>query len=170
MITIDIVEQLVPNPITMVVQLLSTLVLFLVARHFLWPSVKKFMEVRSDKMQEDLTKSEEAKALALEDRNNAKLELQNASKRSEDIVNAAVKEARDEKENILAQADKEATTLRKKAEEQIAAERQEMYQSVQKEMVEVALLAAEKLIREKNTDDMDREAIDQFVKEVTGNE
>ncbi len=169
MIDVDIIGQLIPNPITMVVQLCSTLVLFLLMKKFLWKSVKEFLTVRSDKMQDDLSKSETAKEEALADRNLAKEELQQASLRSEEIVNAAVKEARNEKESILAQATKEADATRKKASEQIEIEREEMYRSMQKEMVEVALAAAGKLLEEKNGEDLDREAIDAFVKEATDN-
>ena len=50
MIDIDIVEQLIPNPMTMLVQLCSTLVLFLLMKKFLWKSVKNFLDVRADKM------------------------------------------------------------------------------------------------------------------------
>lgn len=169
MIDVDIIGQLVPNPLTMVVQLCSTLVLFFLMKKFLWKSVKEFMTARSDKMQEDLNASEVAKEAALLDRNRAKEELQQASERSEEIVNAAVKEAKNEKESILAQANKEADAARKKASEQIVIEREEMYRSMQKEMVEVALAAASKLLEEKNGEDLDREAIDAFVKEATEN-
>ncbi|MBP3890583.1 MAG: F0F1 ATP synthase subunit B [Solobacterium sp.] len=170
MITIDIVNQLIPNPITMLVQLISTLVLFLLVRKFLWKSIQNFMNARGEKMQEDLNTSEKAKNEALLDRNLAKEELQNASQKSEEIVSAAVKEAKSEKETILSQANKEAESYRKKAEEQMETKRQEMYQSVQREMVEVAMSAAEKLIQSKSSEEMDREAIDAFVKEVTANE
>ena len=169
MIDVDIIGQLVPNPLTMVVQLCSTLVLFFLMKKFLWKSVKEFMTARSDKMQEDLNAIEVAKEAALLDRNRAKEELQQASERSEEIVNAAVKEAKNEKESILAQANKEADAARKKASEQIVIEREEMYRSMQKEMVEVALAAASKLLEEKNGEDLDREAIDAFVKEATEN-
>lgn len=169
MIDVDIIGQLVPNPLTMVVQLCSTLVLFFLMKKFLWKSVKEFLDARSNKMQEDLSASEAAKEAALQDRNQAKEELQHASERSEEIVSAAVKEAKNEKENILAQANKEADAARKKASEQIVIEREEMYRSMQKEMVEVALAAAGKLLEEKNGEDLDREAIDAFVKEATNN-
>lgn len=169
MIDVDIIGQLVPNPLTMLVQLCSTLVLFLLMKKFLWKSVKEFMNVRSEKMQNDLTVSENAREEALADRDLAKEQLQQASSRSEEIVNLAVKEAKTEKENILAQADREAELKRRKASEQIEVERQEMYQSMQREMVEVALAAAGKLLEEKNAEDLDRDAIDAFVKEATNN-
>ncbi|MEE1412007.1 MAG: ATP synthase F0 subunit B, partial [Bulleidia sp.] len=94
MIDIDIVEQLIPNPMTMLVQLCSTLVLFLLMKKFLWKSVKNFLDVRADKMQSDLAESEQAKQDALTDRQKALEELQGASARGEKIVEAAVKQAK----------------------------------------------------------------------------
>ena len=170
MIDVDIVGQLIPNPLTMVVQLCSTLVLFLLMKKFLWATVKDFLGKRADKMQADLDASEKAKQEAFSDREKAAEKLSEAAARSEEIVSAAVKEAKTEKDVILAQANKEAANARKRAEEQIATERMEMYQSMQKEMVEVALIAAEKLMQTKDSSDLDRDAIDAFVKEVSGNE
>ena len=166
MIEVDIIGKLIPNPLTMIVQLCSTLVLFLLARKFLWRPVKNFLDVRTEKMQSDLAASEQAKQEAFADREKASEELTEAAGKAEQIVNAAVKQAKDEKASILAQADREANAARKKAHEQIEAERAEMVQSMQREMVEVALSAAGKLIGEKNPEELDREAIDLFVKEA----
>lgn len=167
MIDIDIVEQLIPNPMTMLVQLCSTLVLFLLMKKFLWKSVKNFLDVRADKMQSDLAESEQAKQDALTDRQKALEELQGASARGEKIVEAAVKQAKDEKEYILLEAGKQADALRKKAQEQIESDRQQMYDGMSKEMVEVAMSAVEKLVGSKDTSDMDRKAIEEFVKDAS---
>ena len=123
MIDIDIVEQLIPNPMTMLVQLCSTLVLFLLMKKFLWKSVKNFLDVRADKMQSDLAESEQAKQDALTDRQKALEELQGASARGEKIVEAAVKQAKDEKESILLEAGKQA----EKASRDSLLEKQEEY-------------------------------------------
>ena len=167
MIDIDIVEQLIPNPMTMLVQLCSTLVLFLLMKKFLWKSVKNFLDVRADKMQSDLAESEQAKQDALTDRQKALEELQGASARGEKIVEAAVKQAKDEKESILLEAGKQADALRKKAQEQIESDRQQMYDGMSKDMVEVAMSAVEKLVGSKDTSDMDRKAIEEFVKDAS---
>ena len=168
MITVDIVEQLIPNPITMLVQLCSTLVLFLLMKKILWKSVKNFLNARADQMQADLAASEQAKQEALSDRQKALEQLTEASSKSEEIVAAAVKQAKDEKAAIMAQADKEAAAVRAKAHEQIEAERQGMYESMKKEIVDVALAAAEKLVGENSGETLDRQAIDAFVKEASG--
>lgn len=170
MLDINVLEELVPNPVTMVVQLLSTLVLFLIFKKFLWKSVKNFFAVRAERMQTDLAESEKAKQDAQADREKASAQLKNASKQSEEIVNAAIKQAKDQKEEILAQANKEAEITRKKAEEQMEAERLSMQEAMKKEMVEVAMSAAGKLIGKDNAEKMDQKAIDAFVNEVSSHE
>ena len=170
MIDVDIVGQLVPNPITMLVQLCSTLILFLMMKKFLWASIKDFLKARGDKMQEDLAAGEEARAAAETDRQAAAVQLKNAGSKSEEIVSAAVKEAGARKDEILAEANREAEQVKSKAREQMVAEREAMYSDIQKQMVEVALTAAGKLLSKEDGDALDREAIDAFVKEATNGE
>ena len=166
---VNIVEQLFPNVLTVLVQLCSTFVLFLIAKIFLWPSVKKFLDARAEKMQEELALSQQAKEEALADRKVALEQLNTASTKSEEIVSAAIQQAKQEKKQILAQADKEAAAVKQRAQEQIEAERREMYASMKKEMVDVAFRAAGKLIGEQEAEKVDRQAIDAFVKETVGN-
>ena len=165
---VNIVEQLFPNVLTVLVQLCSTFVLFLIAKIFLWPSVKKFLDARAEKMQEELALSQQAKEEALADRKVALEQLNTASTKSEEIVSAAIQQAKQEKKQILAQADKEAAAVKQRAQEQIEAERREMYASMKKEMVDVAFSAAGKLIGEQEAEKVDRQAIDAFVKETVG--
>ena len=163
---VNIVEQLFPNVLTVLVQLCSTFVLFLIAKKFLWESVKKFLDARADKIQEELVLSQQAKEEALADRRVALEQLNTASTKSEEIVSAAIQQAKQEKKQILAQADKEAAAVKQRAQEQIEAERREMYASMKKEMVDVAFSAAGKLIGEREGEKVDRQAIDAFVKEA----
>ena len=163
---VNIVEQLFPNVLTVLVQLCSTFILFLIAKIFLWPSVKKFLDARAEKMQEELALSQQAKEEALADRKVALEQLNTASTKSEEIVSAAIQQAKQEKKQILAQADKEAAAVKQRAQEQIEAERREMYASMKKEMVDVAFNAAGKLIGEREGEKVDRQAIDAFVKEA----
>ena len=166
---VNIVEQLFPNGLTVLTQLCSTLILFLIAKIFLWPSVKKLLDARAEKMQEELALSQKAKEEALADRKVALEQLNTASTKSEEIVSAAIQQAKQEKKQILAQADKEAAAVKQRAQEQIEAERREMYASMKKEMVDVAFSAAGKLIGEQEAEKVDRQAIDAFVKETVGN-
>jgi F-type H+-transporting ATPase subunit b len=170
MIDIDIVQQLFPNPLTMAVQLCSTFVLFMLMKKFLWKSVMNLLDRRAEAMQSDLGAAEQARTEAQSDREKAAAQLNEASTKSRDIVDAAVRQARSEKESILAQASREADAERARAHDQIEAERLSMYRDLQKEMVNVAMDAAGKLIGEKSSEEMDREAINAFVKEASGHD
>jgi F-type H+-transporting ATPase subunit b len=150
----------------MIVQLCSTLVLFLLMKKFLWPSVKRYLDKRADKMQADIAAGEQARREAQDDRAKAADELAKAAGRGEQIVSAAVKEAQDQKAEILQQAKQEADAEKARAHEQIESERADMYQDMQKEMVDVAMSAAAKLIGTQNQADLDRAAVDAFVKEA----
>ncbi len=170
MIDVDITGQLIPNLITIIVQLCSTLVLFLLAKKFLWASVKKWLDARADKMQSDLAESEQAKQEAFSDRESAKEQLSEAAKKSEAIVEAAVKQADSEKQTILEKAHAEAEAEKVKAREAIEADRLKMVDSMKSEMVNIAMDAAGKLIGSKNGEDLDRQAIQDFVKDAEGHE
>ena len=170
MIDIDILSQLIPNPITMVVQLCSTLVLFLLMKKFLWTSVQNFLGKRADKMQSDLEESEALKKASSVDREKASQELGEASNKSQQIVDAAIKEAKAQKDAILQEAQKEAQNTMQKAEDRINKQKIEMVASMQKEMVDIAMAATEKLIGSKSDAQMDKEAVDSFVKEATSND
>jgi F-type H+-transporting ATPase subunit b len=166
MLNVDIVNKLIPNVVTLIVQLCSTAVLFLLAKKFLWKSVKKWMNARTDKMQADLSDCEKAKQDALADRQKAMAQLNEAGTRARDIVSAATTEANSQKDAILAQAHQEAENEKNRTRAQLEAERQAMYADMQKEMVDVALAAAGKLIGRQDGEAMDRQAVDAFVKET----
>ena len=167
MIDIDVIGQLLPNPITMLTQLCSTLVLFLIIKKFLWKSITNMLDRRAEKMQEELTASEQARQQALQDREDARLQLKEAVTRSHTIIEKATVEAKSVREEIVRKAKTEADDQIVRARGQNELERSQKQSEIHKEMVEVAMSAAEKLIGEKSNEASDRQAVDQFVKEVT---
>ena len=108
MIDIDVIGQLLPNPITMLTQLCSTLVLFLVIKKFLWKSITGMLDRRAEKMQEELTASEQARQQAQQDRENARQELKEAVTRSQTMIEKATVEAKSVREEIVRKAKTEA--------------------------------------------------------------
>lgn len=166
MIDIDVIGQLLPNPITMLTQLCSTLVLFLVIKKFLWKSITNMLDRRSEKMQEELSLSEKARLDAEQDRARAQKELREAVGKSQLIVEKATAEAKSVREELVRKAKAEADDQIVRARGQIELERMQMQSDIHREIVEVAMTAAEKLIGEKSGAEADRQAVDQFVKEA----
>jgi F-type H+-transporting ATPase subunit b len=167
MIDIDIASQLFPNPMTMLLQLLATGILFFFVYRFLWNPARNMLEKRSNVMHEKLGDAQKKLEEAQSDRQRAHDEVSNAYHKSQEIIAKAENEAKNVKEELLEQAKKEAASKLEKAREEIAIEKNQMREGMVDEMVTVAMLAAEKLISEKIDSEQDQKIIENFVKEMS---
>ena len=168
MITIDVIGQLIPNPMTMLAQLCSTLVLFLFVKKFLWTSVTKFLDARSAAMQMDLKQSAEAKKEAEADRETARAEVRQARETSRRILEKVKDESEALRTSIVNQAKKEAELKIEAADRAIEAQKKQAHDEMVQEMVSVAMAAAEKLMSEKSDAQDDAKIIGDYVREVKG--
>lgn len=166
MISIDVIGQLLPNPITMLVQLCSTLVLFLVIKKYLWKSIVNMLEARSEAMQAELTKATELKDEAEKMNSDAKVTIKEAGNKARELVENAKTESAQLKEKLMKEAKAEADNKLEAARREIDHERNQMREEVAKEIVDVAMAATEKLLLDKTTTEDDRKAIEKFVKDV----
>ena len=166
MLDIDILGSLVPNPITMLVQLLSTLVLLLAFKKYLWGPVSKFLDKRAEIAQKALTEADHAKENAQAMKEQAQQQLQDASNKAQKIIDYSENEAKKIREVLLTQAQSQAKQKIEQADQQIELQRKQMKMGIHKEIVDVAMLASERLMRTKIDEAFDRESIEAFIKEV----
>lgn len=137
-----------------VIQLLATLILFLVVKHFLYPYAKDYIQKRKDfvanEVKEATTMKEQASANIAE----SEKTLNNAYKEAHDIVDNAKIEALNQKEKILKETQEEVSMRKAQLDKDLEAEKVKMKEQIKTEMVDVALLAASKVMdREvKNSD------------------
>lgn len=169
MISIDIAQQLVPNPLTMFTQLCATAVLFYFMRKYLWGSVKEMLEKRSTAVQSTLTDAEKYLEDAKEDKEAARAEIAKARGLSQDILAKTEQEAKELRDEIVTQAKKDATRALDKARDEIEIEKKQMRDEMVNEMIEVAMSATEKLIGTKVNDTQDQKTIERFVQEMSDN-
>ncbi len=161
--TFDIQGVLFPNVITMLVQLCSTLVLFLLCKKLLWKPAREILAKRREKMNENLESSERLKSLASDELTKAKQELEHARNKSGEIVESARKEANSLKDEIVAKANQEATSRLQMADQEIEQRKLDAKNQIHDEMVDVALAAVSKLLDEKSTSEDDKKAIEKFI-------
>ena len=161
--TFDIQGVLFPNLITMLVQLCSTLVLFLMCKKLLWKPAREILAKRREKMNENLESSERLKSEASEELSKAKKELEHAHNKSGEIVESARKEANSLKDSIVAKANEEATMRLNAADQEIEQRKLDAQNQIHDEMVDVALAAVSKLLDEKSTSEDDKKAIEKFI-------
>lgn len=162
----DIQGVLFPNLITMIVQLLSTIVLFLLVKKLLWKPAREILKKRQEKIDADLANAEKIQADALNELNEAKQNLETARNKSNEIIDEARKEANNLRQEIVSSAKKEAADKLKDAERNIEQKKIEASNQIHDEMVNVALAAVSKLLNDKSQAVDDEKAIKEYINEV----
>jgi len=160
---IDITGVLFPNWITILVQLCSTLVLFLLCKKLLWTPARNILKARQEKMNEGLANAKALQEEATKNLDEARKNLDDARNRSSEIVDSARKEATSLKEEMLKQAKLQASEKLALADRQIEEKKKEAKQEIHDEMVEVALSAVSKLLNDKATTADDEKAIKDYI-------
>ena len=163
--TFDIQGVLFPNWITMLVQLCSTLVLFLLCKKLLWKPARDILAKRRDKMNENLMSSQKLREDASVELDKAKEELEHARNRSGEIVESARKEAENLRAEIVNKANSDASAKLALADKEIEQKERDAQDRIHDEMVDVAMAAVSKLMSDKATSSDDKKAIEDFIGE-----
>ncbi len=162
-------ELLGVNPWTALFTLANTVALFLVMKKFLFKPVMKIIEERQqeiDGMYKDAGEAKE-QAQALQAEYQEKLSA--AQETSERLVKEAVARGQHREEEIIRQANQEASAILEKASADIALEKKKAINDAKDEISDIALAIAGKVVgRELNNNDQS-ELIDHFINELGDN-
>lgn len=128
------------------IQLCATILLFVVVRAFLWKPITNLLEAKKAAIDEELTKAETAKNEALELQQ--QLEAEQAASKVEiaRLLEEAVKDGNARREDIIKEAKLEAERRITQAQEEIQYEIKKQENDIKHEIVEIAFIAAEKII------------------------
>ncbi len=154
------------NPWTALFILLNTLIIFFVARKYLFGPVMKIIDDRQREIDDMYANANAAKssAAALEQEYQHKLSA--AVETGERIVKDATVRAQTREEEIVRQANAEAAAIRDKAAADIAMEKKKAINDAKDEISGMAIAIAEKIVsRELNSADQDK-LIDDFINEL----
>ena len=161
---IDIQGNLFPNPLTMITQLLATFIIFLMFKRFLWKPVKEILARRSQAMTDELAQAQKTREDAEVYLDQARQEVERARDAGRQIVTDARVEADELREATLRDADAKARRRLDAAEAEIAQKERAMRDELQDEVADLAIMAAERLLREKVDEERDRAFVDDFLK------
>ena len=128
------------------VQLCATIILFLVVKFFLWKPITKLLEERRIAIDNELASAKEHEAKAMELEEALKDKYEKSKIEIQELINNAVKEGNSRKEEIIKEAKIEAERRIKASEAEIALEISKQEQNIKNQIVEVAFLAAEKIV------------------------
>lgn len=154
------------NVRTIIVQWISTLVIFLVAARFFTLPMKTFLAKRREFIEEELIKAQQVndEASALKEQVNS--ELQKIKDEAGQMLEEATNKARLKSDSIVADAKANAALEMDKAREKIARERNEMYYEAKKDIAQIASDATAKLIKKEIDQSVHDDLFAEFVRLV----
>ena len=162
-------ELLGVNPWTALFTLANTVALFLVMKKFLFKPVMKIIEDRQQEIDGMYKDAGEAKEQAQVLQAEYQEKLSAAQETSERLVKEAVARGQHREEEIIRQANQEASAILEKASADIALEKKKAINDAKDEISDIALAIAGKVVgRELNNNDQS-ELIDHFINELGDN-
>ena len=146
--------------------LLNTLIIFFVARKYLFGPVMKIIQDRQKEIDDMYADAGEAKEQATQLRSEYEEKLAQASETSQRIVREAVARGQSREEEILRQANAEAAAIREKASEDIAQQKKKAVNDAKNEISSLAMDIAGKVVG-RSLDAKDQKAlVDRFIEEL----
>ena len=146
--------------------LLNTLAIYFVAKHFLFVPVKEMIDARQKEIDDmyDAAALAQADAKALQ--SDYQLKLSAAAETSDRLVKEAMVRAQKREEEIILQANQQASAILEKASADIAQEKKKAINDAKNEISEMALAIAGKVVcRELNAADQ-ASLVDSFIAEL----
>ena len=125
---------------------ITVIVLFLVLKKFFFEKVKKFMETRSNSIQDAFDSAEAVNRRADEKMQNYTKRIANVEAEGREIIRDAKIKADAQAREIIEDANKQATEILNKAEKNIEREKQKAMEEMRKEVAALAMLAAERIV------------------------
>ena len=154
------------NPWTALFVLLNFLLLFFVAKKFLFGPVMEMIQNRQKEIDELYADAEAAKANASAMETEYKNRLATAQETGDNLVKEAMARGRNREEEIIRQANREADAIREKAARDIDREKKKALNDAKDEISSIALEIAGKVVGEAMDGDQQQRLVDKFLADL----
>ena len=146
--------------------LLNTLLVFFVAKKFLFVPVKNMIDSRQKEIDAMYAEADAAKNQAQSMQEEYRQKLENAQQTSETMVRDAVARGQAREEEILRQANQEADAIRAKAAADIALAKKKAINEAKDEIAGLSLAIAGKVVGRELKESDQSALVDQFINEL----
>lgn len=149
-----------------ILTLLAVLALFFMLSYLLFNPAREFLKKRQDKIKDELedAKTNQDQALAL--KQEYELKLREINKEAEAILSDTRKKAMDNEASIIAQAKEEAIRIIARANTEAELEKKKLTDDIKKEMISVASVMAQKVIRTAMNESIQDNLVTDTLKEI----
>ena len=133
---------------------------------FAGPKLRKYLHTRHDTIKRELEEGKRLRAEAARTLEEYKNKIAGVDAEVAKLVSEIRKQAEDEKARIVAEAEAHAAQVKRDAELRIAAEIDRSRRLLEREVVDAAIAAAEKILRDSARDDDQRRMVQDFISDV----
>lgn len=147
-------------------QVLGFLLMLWILRKYAWGPLLAVLETRREKIAGEFNEAERRKAEADATRAKYEQELRNIEAQARQRINEAVIEGQKVAAEIRTQAQADAVERMKRADDDIAREREKAKELLKEQVVSLSLRTAEKILRQKLDDPAQRKLAAAFIDEV----
>ncbi|AUM62304.1 F0F1 ATP synthase subunit B [Spiroplasma monobiae] len=160
----NIIEGLFPNLANFIAHILSTIVILILLTKLVYKPFREMIKERRKKINELLDDAAAKQAKANRNNKEASKFLDSAKEESKQIINTAKLSADTLKLEIIENARTEASNIQTHAKKAIDFERNEMQEQLRQEVIDLAFVAAEKLMNENISKEKNEKMIEDFIK------
>jgi F-type H+-transporting ATPase subunit b len=154
------------DPAVLFLQVVAFVILFALLRRYLFRPLLGVMEQRRKEIAEALEKGERAESeLARIDQERERV-LAQAREEGRETVRQSVQEGQQARDRILQDAREEAGQIRQRAQQTVEIERREAMLELRRQVVDLALLAANRAVLARLDEQTHRQAVDEFISEL----
>ncbi len=149
-------------------QIVNFLILLALLYFIAYKPLRRMMEERSNRIREGLEQAEQASKRLAEADEEAKKKLEEARREGQKLISQASALGERLKEEARQEAKAQAEALLARARGEIELERDQAIQQLRREFADLAMLAAEKVIRETLDEERHRRLINEVLEEAEG--
>lgn len=162
----DLQINVIPDLVNLSQQLVATLILFLILRHFLFKPVTDLLQKRKAYIEEGVEFRQQADQELKQIQSQYEIKMLEAKHESSEIISSARKYSEDMKTKAVDESKMLAQEEYNKGILQLENERQKAMKSMNDEIVEIALSAAEKVLRKKADSDTDKQMVRSLIQDL----
>jgi len=151
---------------TLVAQIFNFIILLVFLRLVVYPPIVKILEQRQEAIQGNVAAAQEERKQAEELRQQYLGDMQKAKEEANAVIQKATKAAEDESRSIIDAAKQEADRIKESALQDIEREKEKAVSELREQVASLSILVASKVVDEKITADVQRDLINDFIKEA----
>jgi F-type H+-transporting ATPase subunit b len=160
-------NPILPEPVELIVGGIVFLIVFLAIWKLAFPQIQKVMNARTEKIQGDLEKAEDARRSAERELEEYRQQLAGAREESNRIIEEARRTAEQMRRDLQARAEEESQAIVARAQDEIRAERDRVFQELRAQIGQISVDLAGRVVGESLDERAHQRLIDEYIDQVS---